>query len=178
MKKILFIVLGLVILILSFLTYNGLFREIHVVEKEVPGYSLMTLDFKGPYHQIGETFERLKSTCEQHNIKQDFIGIYFDNPDEVAEEDLRSKACVIVNSGDSAKLAALGCSAYQLPAGSALTVDWHYTNGIEMLIGIFKSYATLGEYSATLNCRDQVGHVYERYVQDGVEFVFLKDKKE
>lgn len=174
-KKILYFFLAIVVVLFLVLAYNGLFRTVEVTEKAVPFYSLMTLDFKGPYHEIGHTFEELSAKCDQAGVAKNLIGIYFDNPDEVPEENLRSKACVIANNADSLKLAKLGCKAYHLPGGDAMTVNWNYTNGIEMMIGIIKSYSALGEYSVKLNCREQVGHVYEKYSQDGVEFVFLKD---
>lgn len=175
MRKALYIFLTLIIILFAFLTYHGLLRTPVVVEKEVPGYQLMCLDFIGPYHEIGSTFEALQSKCTEAGVKPNMLGIYLDNPETVAEDNLRSKACVIIQPGDSAKLAALGCTPYSLPSGAALTVDWSYQNIVGMMIGIFKSYAALGEISEELNCREQIGHVYERYYDGGEEFVFLKD---
>ena len=175
MKKALYIFLAIMVILFGFLAFNGLMRSPIVVEKEVPGYQLMCLDFKGPYHEIGNTFETLQSKCLEAGVKSNLLGIYLDNPETVAEENLRSKACVIIQPGDSAKLAALGCTPYALPGGEALTVDWSYNNMVGMMIGIFKSYAALGEKSKELNCREQIGHVYERYYEGGEEFVFLKD---
>ncbi len=175
MKKFLFVFTSILLLIFVFLIFNGIFRSPEVVEKQVPGYQLMCIDFRGPYHEIGPTFESLTAKCKEAGVVPNLLGIYLDNPETVAEENLRSKACVIVNSADSAKMAALGCTPYNLPGGSALTVDWSYSNILEMMIGIFKSYAALGEKSKDLNCREQIGHVYERYYEGGEEFVFLKD---
>lgn len=176
MKKFFYVFTSILLLIFVFLIFNGIFRSPEVVEKQVPGYQLMCMDFKGPYHEIGSTFELLTSKCNELGVKPDLLGIYLDNPETVAEQDLRSKACVIVtNKVDSIKLAGVGCTPYQLPSGMALTVNWSYSNMIGMMIGIFKSYAALGEKTKELKCMDQVGHVYERYYEGGEEFVFLKD---
>jgi DNA gyrase inhibitor GyrI len=177
MKKLLYILLALVAIVVVYLSINGLWRSATVNHTAVPEYNVIGLTYRGPYHNIGDTFKKLEELCQQAGVAKNMIGIYFDNPEEVQEDSLRSMATVIVNSADSAKLAALGCKPYHLPAGDALTVDWSYSNMTEMMIGIFKSYAALGQACQEENSMMQVGHVYEKYAEESVQFVFVKDKK-
>ncbi len=49
----------------------------------------------GSYDGLGPVFEKLWGWVESHNIPAErWIGIYWDNPDEVPTEKLRSAACV------------------------------------------------------------------------------------
>ncbi len=52
---------------------------------------------QGPYEQIGGAFERLWTWVNQNRVPvKRSIGIYYDNPDYVAANQLRSAACVEV----------------------------------------------------------------------------------
>ena len=56
---------------------------------------IVMLRHTGPYDGLGAVFEKLWGWVESHNIPAErWIGIYWDNPDEVPTEKLRSAACV------------------------------------------------------------------------------------
>lgn len=54
----------------------------------------------GPYEGIGPVFDRLWQWVESNHLPvQRTIGIYWDNPDEVPANRLRSAACVEIQKG-------------------------------------------------------------------------------
>jgi AraC family transcriptional regulator len=62
--------------------------------------SVARIEHKGPYEQLASEFERLWSWVESHRVPaQRTIGVYFDNPDFVAQSQLRSWACVEIPTG-------------------------------------------------------------------------------
>ena len=66
------------------------------IEKLDP-MTLVGLRHVGHYHFIGPKFNQLMVWVNQHQIPTGMgVAIYYDNPDEVAGQDLRSDACMIV----------------------------------------------------------------------------------
>lgn len=60
---------------------------------------IVMLRHTGSYDGIGPVFEQLWGWVESHNVPvQRTIGIYWDNPDEVPVNKLRSAACVEIPS--------------------------------------------------------------------------------
>ncbi|MBB1487621.1 GyrI-like domain-containing protein [Oceanospirillum sp. D5] len=71
--------------------------SMHDVRVEnIPGINLMGLEHKGDYMDIGQSFEKLFGWLGMRglaNAEMRCIGIYFDDPDAVPKEELRSAAC-------------------------------------------------------------------------------------
>ncbi|MBL8517005.1 MAG: AraC family transcriptional regulator [Betaproteobacteria bacterium] len=64
-----------------------------------PAHRVATLAHKGHYHEIGPTFERLAIWAAGRGAlgpATASFGIYYDDPDSVAPEALRSDACISV----------------------------------------------------------------------------------
>lgn len=62
--------------------------------------SIIKVSHIGPYEELGPKFESLWSWIEQNNIPATrSIGIYYDNPEHVPANRLRSAACVEVPDG-------------------------------------------------------------------------------
>lgn len=67
--------------------------------RETPPITVAALPHKGDYQQIGSTFERLSVLAAAQGLSDPAsrsFGIYYDDPDVVAREALRSDACVTV----------------------------------------------------------------------------------
>ncbi len=61
----------------------------------LPAARIVMLRHTGSYDGIGDVFDKLWTWVSSHNVPvQRTIGIYWDNPDEVPTEKLRSAACV------------------------------------------------------------------------------------
>jgi AraC family transcriptional regulator len=69
--------------------------------KDLPDLRLASLPHKGEYTAIGHAFGRIAMICSTRGLwsqVEGMLGIYYDDPDAVAAEDLRSAAAVIIKS--------------------------------------------------------------------------------
>ena len=66
-----------------------------VTTRDEPSRRLAGLPHKGAYHEIGKSFEAFGAICESRRLWPQVgavLGVYFDSPETVAEEELRSFA--------------------------------------------------------------------------------------
>ena len=78
---------------------KGGFRLFDVDINETPQRRLAALSHKGPYTSLGETFQNLSETAWAHNLGphiRGVVGIYYDDPNIVADADLRSHAGLVL----------------------------------------------------------------------------------
>ncbi len=83
------------------------------------GETIIYVEHKGPYPEIGPAFQKLYDIATQHNLLNEesrVFGVFYDNPDKVKEEDLRSAACITVSKdtqvADGAQLGILPVGKY------------------------------------------------------------------
>jgi AraC family transcriptional regulator len=72
-----------------------------VTIRSFPSTALIGIPHRGSYMNIGEAFGRLYGTLHARGIfdqQSRMLGIYLDDPETVAEGDLRSFACVTANA--------------------------------------------------------------------------------
>ena len=78
------------------------YKTMYQVEQHTtPSLSLITIDHSGDYMQIGQAFEKLSMMADKLGLINDktrFFGIYYDDPKTVKADELRSKACITVDS--------------------------------------------------------------------------------
>lgn len=70
--------------------------------RDMPGLKLHGLLHKGPYHQISATFERLGALLGERDLIEHatlWVGVYVDDPQTTAQEDLHSYACCAFAEG-------------------------------------------------------------------------------
>ncbi len=70
--------------------------------KQMGEKQLATVRHMGPYNRISEAFERLHETAGAAGLlagPHEVLGIYWDDPTETPEEELRSDAAVVVPEG-------------------------------------------------------------------------------
>ena len=68
----------------------------------IPVRSGLSLLHKGPYTEIGGTFDKLFNTLGKEGLLEQVrgvCGLYGDDPDMIAPEDLTSQACIYVDEG-------------------------------------------------------------------------------
>jgi AraC family transcriptional regulator len=76
--------------------------EARIVDLEPIG--VLSVEHRGPYHEIGEAFEELGRFCGRAGLDlqgAQWLAIYRDDPDARPPEDLRSEACVSLAEGTS-----------------------------------------------------------------------------
>jgi AraC family transcriptional regulator len=66
-----------------------------------PGVRLAAIPHRGDYQEIGHAFERVFAWAGARNLigpATRLIGIYYDDPKSVREEELRAEACVTIDA--------------------------------------------------------------------------------
>jgi len=89
-----------------------------------PGMILAALEHRGDYQQIGTTFDQLLLRTQAQQLAEAdarSFGVYYDDPEQVAQADLRASAGVQIEpgrelAGDLVRL--------ELPAGRYATLDY------------------------------------------------------
>lgn len=76
--------------------------------KTLEPIAVIGIDHRGPYNTIGGVYGRLGQLAGQHGWPvQGSLGIFYDDPREVPESELRSTACMIVPEGFEAGVAGI-----------------------------------------------------------------------
>ena len=78
-----------------------------VTIKKVESFELIGLTHTGAYMDIGNAFEKLFGWLAMNNLfspKMKVMGIYYDDPSTVPENELRSAACATLSDIDNIKL--------------------------------------------------------------------------
>jgi hypothetical protein len=176
MKKTLFVISLIVVVLLVLLSYEGIWATAKIEKAKEGGYVMMGIDHKGAYYKIGDTMKKLQDEVKAAGIENPkFAGIYYDNPDEVAEDSLRSFAAVIIsNPADSAKLMAMkNYKVVEVEKGNALICDMHTPDMISTIIAVYKAYPAFSEYFASNPDEAKtIKYTYELYKEGTTRFVF------
>ncbi|WP_430450351.1 AraC family transcriptional regulator [Rhodophyticola sp.] len=101
-----------------------------------PARRLAAIAHRGPYVMIGKAFESLGAVFSSRNLwphAGGMVGVYYDDPDAVAADDLRSLAGVVVD--DAAPVAA-PLEEVKLPAGRYAVM--HYKGPYSGLAAAYK----------------------------------------
>jgi DNA gyrase inhibitor GyrI len=174
MKKVLIILGVLLISGFAFLAYQGAFARIEVVQSTSPGYLVVGVDHTGPYEKIGPAFEQVSEACKEIGLLNTrMMGIYFDNPDSVAKEDLRALAAVVLSIPEDSTLflSKKGFRTFTIPPGKCLAAEVKTGGMISMIIAAMKAYPALGEAAMKNSNGRTVNHVYEVYEEGYIRFV-------
>ena len=172
MKKVLIVLLVLIVLGVIYLSTQGLFQSVEVEQRSMPGYRVVGINHVGPYEKIGDAFNQIHKIADEQSVPVKMIGVYFDNPNEVPAESLRSMAGIIVSEADSIKLSSLSNLTFlSIPAGEAAVSNFETGGMVSMIIGAMKSYPKLTEYVESIGIAKQVNFVYEVYGEGTTEYV-------
>ncbi len=156
MKKLFFLFILIIILILAGLLYwLGFFEKVAISELEKGPYVLVYENHQGDYSKIylavDTVYYRLLNE-EQIKTTRGF-GIYYDNPKLVVEEDLRSIGGSILEEeywGQSADLES-HFNIKKLPLGQAVVAEFPYKNKLSIIAGVYRVYPVLQKYITEKN---------------------------
>ncbi|HQU57716.1 MAG: GyrI-like domain-containing protein [Phaeodactylibacter sp.] len=149
MKKAVIIV-GLVILaIVAYLGYSGLFAKVQFEEKKFGGETLVYEEHIGDYSKVGPVMDALyRRLKDEDNIEAEVgFGIYYDKPGEVPKDQLRSEVGCVLPEQYLGEVEALGLK-YKLkefPEQLCLVAELPYRNTTSIMLGIFKAYPVLAK---------------------------------
>ena len=172
MKKFLIVVVFILLVAVLYLAMNGAFSSIVVKEDSMPGYRIVGIEHRGPYEKIGDSFNRIHELADSYGVPVKMIGVYFDNPEKVPSDSLRSIAGIIVSENDSVKLSREGSIVnFSIPPGTAAVTDFTTEGKIAMIIGAMKSYPALTKYMEASGKADSIQFVYEVYSEKSTRYV-------
>jgi DNA gyrase inhibitor GyrI len=118
-------------------------------------YFMVYENHTGPYKGTAKIMDRIyDQLLEEDNIETfKGFGIYFDNPKETPEAELRSLAGCIVEPADTAKVSALGnkYKIMEIPERQYVTAEIRYRGQLSIFAGIVKVYPSIEKYMKEKN---------------------------
>ena len=170
MKKVLWIVLALVAIVYGFLISQGLYRTVEVQQGEQGGFILVGVDHVGSYMEIGGAFAEVQAQFPDG----EFAGIYYDNPEFVAEDSLRSFAGVKVSATDGLEAIAAHPEfrLVEVEKGPSLYTDWSGGSGtVSIILGTMKAYPALKAACEETGLCTENSIAFEEYSDAGTRYV-------
>ncbi len=150
MKVVIIVGLGVLIILLFVLARLGLFSKNPIVEKKVGPFQLAYVKHMGDYKNVGSKMDSLFwDLTNNYGIETTKgFGLYYDNPSEVATENLRSVAgCILENIApdDILEIKQKYCVA-KFPESQSVVAEFPYRGKLSILFGMLKTYPRLNAY--------------------------------
>jgi hypothetical protein len=163
-------VLVLLLFVLAVFGYYGGFSSVKFSTSVQGGEWLVYEAVRGDYQQAPEVIERVQKAIQAGSSlqPQTAFGTYYDNPQEVATEDLRSEIGWIIGVADSLEMAKLttlsAVKIGQAPETEYLTATFPWKGELSILVGLVRVYPAMNQYLEE-NQLVQVGPITEIYDQ-------------
>ncbi|MCX6795389.1 MAG: hypothetical protein NT165_01490 [Candidatus Falkowbacteria bacterium] len=153
MKKAILIFFGVIFfLLLIGAFYYGLFFSIVISEKSVGGETLVYREKIGDYSQSEQTVDDVYS-----ELKNNFgiecsigFGVFYDNPQQVAKDKLRSDLGCILPESASNQVSELQDSPNlkmkRNPIVKSIIAEFPYRNKVSYMLGVLMVYPKLTDY--------------------------------
>ncbi len=141
---------GIILILLIYLGYNGLFARVTVTEKSLDSFQMVYQKHVGPYKGIGPVMDAIYyDLLNNYSIKTTKgVGVYYDDPREVPSEECRSIGGCILEPGDYPRIEELKqkYDVREYPSGSAVVAEFPFRGKMAIVLGIFKVYPKIGKY--------------------------------
>lgn len=145
-KKLGILALVLLIMVVISMVRYGFFTKIEIVDETVPAMSSLVVNHTGPYQNVGPLMGELYEDAKAAEIEGKVgLGIYYDNPEEVAADSLRALVGQVLAENDREKVDSL-LTKYRLisiPEFEAKVVHFPYKGQLSILFAILKVYPAL-----------------------------------
>ncbi len=166
----------IVIAILGIYAYSGGFSTIKVRTEVAGGEVIVYKEVKGSYKQTpditNEVYYYLLNELEIETYKG--IGIFYDNPKEVEETQLRSESGCIIEAGDVERLNPDKCKyrIQTLPTDTVVTAELPFKGKFSIIVGFMKVYPAIEKYARAHNMGD--GPIVEIYDVANKKIIYRK----
>jgi hypothetical protein len=159
------IFLGVFVAIMAFLWYVGFFEKVRVFEGRHGGYTVAGLDHVGAYRELGRVFSKVDGILREMGIIcTKGFGIYYDNPKETPQNELRSFVGDIIDNDpqvDIEKIRASILRVDHIPNRDAVVVELPIRSKLSYMINPVKAYPRMNKY---MNAHDfDLLQAYEIY---------------
>lgn len=150
MKYVLGLIGVLFVVLISVLTYYGMFATVTVTEQNIGPLWLVYEKYIGDYKNVGPVMDKIhKDLKEKESLEPSRgFGLYYDNPQEVAKDKLRSLVGCILDEKDLDKIKELQ-TRYNVklyPASQSVVASFPFKGKPSIFVGIFKVYPKIGNF--------------------------------
>lgn len=153
-RIILFALMALIAALLVATAYYGGFKRVSFTQKPAGDYWLVFLKMKGDYAQSPIKMDSVYYWLEAQNIKSEYgFGRYYDNPELVEPEYLRSDIGCIISKPDSATKAVI-LNQFNLeyyPKVEHVVCEFPFKGALSVLFGVYRVYPRLNDYIRSNN---------------------------
>ena len=149
MKNFLAAVVIIIAMFTVYLAYHGLFAGVEITEKTMGPHVFAYDTHIGPYKDSGEVADRIYRELLKEKVEATRgFGIYYDKPEEVEAEKLRSIAGCLLDEKHLKEVPRLEkkMKIGELPRGKYIYAEFPFKGKMSMILGIFKVYPQMGEY--------------------------------
>ncbi len=149
MKKILIILAVVISIPVIYLTYSGLFASVVIEETEVGPLTFAYAEHKGDYSKIGPVMDQVYQDLLKDGLETyKGIGVYFDDPQMVKKEDLRSYGGSVIEENDIEKFNKVKdkYKSMTTPKYLSVTAEFPIKTKLSFIIGVIKVYPKIGNY--------------------------------
>jgi hypothetical protein len=158
------------------LGYYGLYQKIRFEQQTTGGEWIAYLEFKGNYKQSANYMDRVYELLrDEYQISTtQGIGIYYDKPGDVPEDQLRAEAGCIITADDAKRISGQSeLMVRQLETNASIVTQFPYKGTLSVMLGIFKVYPAMENYLETNNL-PQTGPVIEIYDEPASQIHYRK----
>ncbi|QZY53781.1 GyrI-like domain-containing protein [Crassaminicella profunda] len=151
LKIALVVIFLIIVAIVLFLNYLGLFSKIVIEEKEMGPYVLVYEDHKGDYKGTRKIQDNIYNILLNEYGIETFkgFGVYYDDPKKVSKEELRSIAGCILEEADYnniEKLKENNLKVKETSKQQCIVVEFPFKNAFSVFIGIMKVYPEINKF--------------------------------
>ena len=147
--KIKALLLIIILIILGFLAYMGLFNIPKVSEREIGPFEFVYEDFTGDYAETGPIFEEIYQDLLADGIESTVgLGVYYDDPAITPKAERRSRVGSVVTK-EEAELADKRGNLHRemtVTRKRSMIVEFPYRNSLSIVMGVAKAYPALEKY--------------------------------
>ncbi len=166
MKTTLIIIAVIVLLLVFVYAYYGGFKKINILVTKSGGETMVYESVTGDYKQTPKYTDKIYyALLNDEKIETTKgIGIFYDNPNNVAKEQLRSEVGCLLDHADSAVVAQLS-GQYKLktlPVDDYIVTEFPMKGGLSFMIGILRVYPALNKFSQENGYKDSpITEIYD-----------------
>jgi hypothetical protein len=166
------VLVALLVVIGTFLWYMGYFNTLTVSEQEAGPFTYVYERFVGPYWETSKVFLKVEGRLKADGIPvEKALGVYYDDPAQVAEEKLRSDCGLVIAEKDISKVQSHG-SKYDLATMQkkrSVIVEFPVKNKLSYMLAPMRGYPELKKYA--LEKGYKMAMPYELYEKDKILFI-------
>jgi DNA gyrase inhibitor GyrI len=149
MKIFIIVLVAVILAILMFLSYIGMFSKVSISERKMGPYTYAFVTHVGPYTEVGKPMMELNDKMTEAGFNSiDGIGIYYDDPKQTSKEKLRSDVGSIISTEDLAKVESNkdNFDFATLEESNYIVAEFPIKNPLSYMFGPMKVYPAFTKY--------------------------------